>query len=110
MCPVWWLHMIFYYLLVFIPVWVACQKAPKLIASFDPKDVILFMDETKPIALELKNLEDFKEGNMLQICTKDNHIVQSNFSYTLTTEDISKGWSGSFSIMGNFLGELLLII
>lgn len=46
MCPIWPLHLIILYLLVLCPLWVLCQAAPNLLASFSSDTLEMHMDDS----------------------------------------------------------------
>ncbi|XP_077289341.1 ileal sodium/bile acid cotransporter-like isoform X2 [Arctopsyche grandis] len=106
MCPVWPLHIIFFYLLTIIPVWVVCQTAPKLMTEFNPSYLEVHMDETKVVKVNISDFKNCNNGDNLFIKSDSEHISSTDYgSYQLKEEDLNSFIVQKFNVTGNFLGK-----
>ncbi|XP_032523379.2 sodium-dependent organic anion transporter-like isoform X2 [Danaus plexippus] len=111
MCPLWPLHLIVLYLLVLGPMWVLCQAAPNLMATYLPTEVEeVHMGDTYYVDVNVTGV-GLRPGARLQVNVRDEHVADTkwNSSYQITENDVSEGkFKGRLRIIGNFLGRTIL--
>ncbi|XP_048486554.1 solute carrier family 10 member 6 [Plutella xylostella] len=113
MCPIWPMHLVVLYLLALCPLWVLCQALPTLSAGFQPADLTVNMNEYSDVNVTLTGLTpEFIVGDGIALRTADPHVAFiEEHTYQLTESDISEGkWSGSFKVLGNFLGRTEVLV
>lgn len=107
MCPIWPLHLIILYILALCPLWMICQAAPTLIATFNPDNVLVNMDEYKYVDVAVVG-EGMQAGDQFTLSTTDNHLTAAdwNSTYQLTDEHVQNNrFEGRIRISGKFLGR-----
>lgn len=62
MCPIWPLHLIILYILALCPLWVLCQAAPTMIATFS-HNLTVNMDEYEFVDVTVVGRSDLVYSN-----------------------------------------------
>ncbi|CAH2096980.1 unnamed protein product [Euphydryas editha] len=112
MCPIWPLHLIILYILAICPMWVLCQAAPKLLATFLTETVEVHMNQNYYVNVNVTG-SDLQIGDELSLRTDNEHIATAewNSTSTFTSAEVEAGhFQGRFRVDGLFLGRTELVV
>lgn len=112
MCPIWPLHLIILYILAICPMWVICQAAPRLLATFITDTVEVHMDQYFYVNLNVTG-SDLQVGDELSLRTVTEHIATAEWNSTsqFTSEHVNTGrFQGRFRVDGHFLGRTEVVV
>ncbi|XP_045455379.1 sodium/bile acid cotransporter-like [Melitaea cinxia] len=112
MCPIWPLHLIILYILAICPMWVICQAAPKLLATFLTDTAEVHMNQYYYVNLNVTG-SDLQVGDQLSLRTVNEHIATAEWNSTsqFTSEDVNTGrFQGRFRVDGHFLGRTEVVV
>ncbi|KAJ8715621.1 hypothetical protein PYW07_010103 [Mythimna separata] len=112
MCPIWPLHLIILYILALCPLWVLCQSAPTLLATFLPNITTVNMDEYEYVNVTISGA-DMQAGDQFTLATANDHLLAAdwNSTYTLTEDHVQKKrFDGKVRVTGKFLGRTNVLV
>ncbi|XP_052744925.1 P3 protein isoform X2 [Bicyclus anynana] len=112
MCPIWPLHLIILYLLVLCPLWVLCQAAPELLATFSADTLEMHMDDSYYVYVNVTGT-DLLAGDQFTVQTQQTHVATAvwNSTYNLTNDHLDKGqFDGKLRVDCHFLGRTDLTV
>ncbi|KAJ8709712.1 hypothetical protein PYW08_009716 [Mythimna loreyi] len=107
MCPIWPLHLIILYILALCPLWVLCQSAPNLIATFLPDEISVNMDEYHYVNVTIQG-PGMQAGDQFTLSTTNEHLAEAKWNSTdqLTEDHVQKNlFEGKVRVSGKFLGR-----
>ncbi|KAJ0170814.1 hypothetical protein K1T71_013586 [Dendrolimus kikuchii] len=110
MCPIWPLHLIVLYLLVLCPLWVLCQMAPNLTASFEPSEITVNMEEYEFVNVSITGT-GLQAGDRFTVTTRDDHLAAADWNSTYeVTDGNTESFQGVIQVTGKFLGWTNVIV
>ncbi|XP_013165652.1 PREDICTED: ileal sodium/bile acid cotransporter-like isoform X2 [Papilio xuthus] len=104
MCPIWPLHIVILYILALCPIWVMCQSAPNLLATFKPNNLSLHMAYYDFIDVEVKG-DGLQPADEFQIKSRNHHVAYGDWNSTYRVDEAASNWKGRFQVTAEFLGR-----
>ncbi|KPJ04250.1 hypothetical protein RR46_00245 [Papilio xuthus] len=104
MCPIWPLHIVILYILALCPIWVMCQSAPNLLATFKPNNLSLHMAYYDFIDVEVKG-DGLQPADEFQIKSRNHHVAYGDWNSTYRVDEAASNWKGRFQVTAEFLGK-----
>ncbi|XP_069363057.1 ileal sodium/bile acid cotransporter-like isoform X2 [Maniola hyperantus] len=112
MCPIWPLHLIVLYLLVLCPLWVLCQAAPDLLATFSAETLEMHMDDTYDVYVNVSGY-DLQVGDKFVVRTQIPHVATAEFfkGDNVTDQEFdNRLFEGQLKVECHFLGRTDLTV
>ncbi|XP_072934755.1 ileal sodium/bile acid cotransporter-like isoform X2 [Epargyreus clarus] len=111
MCPIWPLHLIILYLLALCPLWVICQAAPNLVATFFPSNITVHMNEYQIVNVSIHGTGMQVDDKLLLSIDDRVAMAEWNSTYKLTEDDVNaQQWEGTARVDAVFLGRTPLTV